>query len=915
MVIFLYFIRLLMRYAALLLILPVVLAGIVYYLTLDEPKTYISNTTVYTGIATGSSIVSLQESRVDLFGTRTAFDNLIRIINSKTTAEEVGLRLFTSHMIIDKPAPSIISRDSYHKLMEIVPDEVKALVVKGNFDSTYNNFLVFKNRDNQNFIYGLINLNHPNYSYSKIQNKLRVSRIQTSDMIEMIYRSDDPGICYNTLKTFNEVFVTKHQGISINQSDAVLQYFQVQLNDANRKLTQAENDLLEFNQEHNIINYYEQTKHIASEREHFNLEYNSLRMDSASAAQVLRTLEGKMDGNEKRIINSGEIIQLRKRLAEVNLKISMKTNQTPGEKVSEDDLVEELSELQLLAYQLAEEMKTKVKEQYDLEHSPQGVTSISLLDRWLEQVILLENTKARLVIGNMKNREFQDLFSQYAPLGATMKWIERKIDIAEREYLSILQSLNLARLKQQNLELNSNIKVVDPPFFPLKSQASKRKFLIIVAFMVGFILPAFTIIALEFLDSNIKNIRKAEEVSGLKVAAVFPNLSHKKRSIDYEFIQSKSLDVLVRNLMLNKKEREDAAQPFICAIFSNQPGEGKTLLTTSLLKKLADYNFRLLYLSYDDVAPDGFDFRKYQVDSCFMKVTRFKKLNADWDGFEIDNYDFVFIEIPGIIQNSYPLELFKNINIAYIVTRANRAWGYADTGALSDVLKMNPENPPQMLLNGVNVYEMENVLGDLPRRRSLLRRVIKNILRLRFFSRSKLNGSDDNAGNRSNGISKVWLLLLLIPLLGAMTLQFGSKLISKPEALKAKAPEEILQSVSTFAIPKLIESEKKTETVEPEEIIPEKQSEPETIPTESVSVERYYLVAGSFQNEDNAKKRFEQLKFRGNDPLMLEIDKGLIPVAAGKYNTREEAEIAKHEFLKKEPRSGVWIKSVVELLE
>jgi polysaccharide biosynthesis transport protein len=904
-----------MRYAALLLILPVVLAGIVYYLTLDEPKTYVSNTTVYTGIATGSSIVSLQESRVDLFGTRTAFDNLIRIINSKTTAEEVGLRLFTSHMIIDKPAPNIISRDSYHKLMEMVPDEVKALVVKGNFDSTYNNLLAFKNSDNHNFLYGLINLNHPNYSYSKIQGKLRVSRIQTSDMIEMIYRSDDPGICYNTLKIFNEVFVIIHQGISINQSDAVLQYFQAQLNDANRKLTEAENDLLEFNQRHNIINYYEQTKHIASEREHFNLEYNSLRMDSASAAQVLRILEGKMDGNEKRIINSGEIIQLRKRLAEVNLKISMKTNQTVSEKVSEDDLIEELSELQLLAFQLAEEMKTKVKAQYELEHSPEGVTSTSLLDRWLEQVILLENTKARLVIGNMKKREFQDLFSQYAPLGATMKWIERKIDIAEREYLSILHSLNLARLKQQNLELNSNIKVVDPPFFPLKSQASKRKFLIIVAFMVGFILPAFTIIALEFLDSNIKNIRKAEEVSGLKVAAVFPNLSHKKRSIDYEFIQSKSLDVLVRNLMLNKKEREDAAQPVICAVFSNQPGEGKTLLTTSLLKKLADYNFRLLYLSYDDVAPDGFDFRKYQVDSCFMKVTRFKKLNADWEGVEIDNYNFVFIEIPGIIQNSYPLELFKNINISYIVTRANRAWGYADTGALSDVLKMNPDRPPQMLLNGVNVYEMENVLGDLPRRRSLLRRVIKNILRLRFFSRSKLNGSADNAANRSNGINKAWLLLLLIPMLGAMILQFGSKLISRPEALKAKPPEEILQGVSTFAIPKLIESEKKTETGEAEDIIPEKQSEPETIPTESVPVERYYLVAGSFHNEDNAKKRFEQLKFRGNDPLILETDKGLIPVAVGKFNTREEAEIARREFLKKEPRSGVWIKSVVELLE
>ncbi len=915
MVIFLYFIRLLLRYAPLLLILPAVLAGIVYYLTLDEPKTYISNTTVYTGIATGSSIVSLQESRVDLFGTRTAFDNLIRIINSKTTAEEVGLRLFTSHMIIEEPTPNIISRESYRSLMEIVPDEVKELVVNGNFDSTYRNFFNYKSSDNRNFIYGLINLNHPNYSYSKIQSKLRVSRIQTSDMIEMVYRSDDPGICYNTLRLFNEVFVVIHQGISINQSDAVLQYFQAQLNDANRKLTEAENDLLEFNQTHNIINYYEQTKHIASEREHFNLEYNRLRMDSASAAQVLKILESKMDRNEHRIINSGEILNLRKRLAEVNLRISMKANQSANEKVSEDDLIEELSELRLLAYQLAEEMKTKVNEQYNLEHSPEGVTSTSLLDRWLEQVILLENTKAKLVIGNMKNEEFKDLFTQYAPLGATMKWIERKIDIAEREYLSILHSLNLARLKQQNLELNSNIKIVDPPFFPLKSQASKRKFLIIIAFMVGFILPAFTIIALEFLDSNIKNIRKAEEVSGLKVASVFPNLSQKKRGIDYKYIQSKSLDVLVRNLMLNKKQNEDAVKPMICGVFSNQSGEGKTLLTTSLLKKLAGFNFRLLFLSYDDVIPDGFDFRKYQMGSCFIKVTHLENINAEWDGIEINNYDFIFIEIPGIIHHSYPLELFKNLNISYIVTRSNRAWGYADANALSDVLKMNPDNPPQMLLNGVNIYEMENVLGDLPRRRSLLRRVIKNILRLRFFSRSKLNGSNDNSGNKSNEFNKAWLLLLLIPLLGGVTLKMGSKLISRPETLSQETSEQILQSISTLPAPKTIEPVKMIEITAPEKIIRSKPIDPEINSKSLVTVEKFYLIAGNFQSEDNAKKRFEQLKFRGNDPLMLEQNNGLIPVAAGKYNTRKEAEIARLEFLKNEPKSGVWIKSVVELLE
>lgn len=907
MVIILYFIRLLLRYAALLVILPFVLAAIVYYVTLDEPKTYISNTTVYTGIATGSSIVSLQESRVDLFGTRTAFDNLIRIINSKITTEEVGLRLFTSHMIIEQPTPGIISRESHAQLLRIVPDDVKALVVKGNFDVTYNNFLAYKNSDNHNFIYGLINLNHPNYSYNKIQSKLRVSRVQTSDMVEMIYRSDDPGICQNTLRLYNEVFVRIHAGISINQSDAVLQYFQAQLDKANQRLGEAENDLLEFNQAHNIINYYEQTKHIASEREHFNLEFNRLQMDSASAFHVLIALENQMNQKEIGVINSTEILQLRNRLADVNLKISMKTNLVDNEQVSESDLIRELSELRLIAFELGEEMKSKVKEQYDFDHSTEGVTSTSILDKWLEQVILLENTKAKLVIGEMKNVEFRNLFAQYAPLGATMKWIERKIDIAEREYLSILHSLNLAQLKQQNLELNSNVKVVDPPFFPLQSQPSKRKFLIVIAFMMGFIIPAFTIIALEFLDSNIKNIRKAEEVSGLKVAAIYPNLSSKKRSIDYEFITSKSLDVLVRNLMLNRNENEGEKKPTICAVFSNQCGEGKTLLTTSLLEKLAGFDFRLLYLSYDDINPTGFDFRKYQIDSNFMKVAQVNDLDTDWEGIEIETYDFIFIELPGIIHNAYPLEIFKNINISYLVTRANRAWGYADTNALNDVLKMNPDNPPQMILNGVNVYEMEKVLGDLPRRRSLFRKVIKNILRFRFFSRSKFSQSAEKPENKGNKFNKAWLLLLLIPVVGAvgaLIFGFGNK-NDKPKT----SAEVLLKSINDT-------------TPVPEEIFqyPETTNSVETstlsiVETEPVTFVNYYVMAGSFQNQENAVKRFEEIKKGGSDPILLDIADGLFPVAVGKYATKAEAEKVRNDFLIKEPGSGVWIKSVVERFE
>lgn len=734
--IILYFIRLLLRYAALLVILPVILASIVFFLTRNEPKEYNSSTTVYTGIATGSSIVSLQEARVDLFGTRTAFDNLIRVVNSRVTAQEVGLQLFTSHMILDKATPDIISKDSYDKLMARVPDTIKSLVVKGNFTATYKNFSKSKNTSFNNFIYSLINRNDPHYGYKPILSKLKVSRVQTSDMIELQFKSDDAGICMNTLKLFNTIFVDFHSSISINQSDAILRYFEAQLQIAIDSLKAAEDDLLNFNKENNIINYYEQTKHIASEREHFNLEYGKLKMDSAAALKVSETLEERMTPKEKVIINSKEILELRNQLASINYRISMKTFQAADENTTKDDLVEELGKLRVVAYNLEEELKSKIIEQYKLDNSSEGLTASSVIEKWIEQVILYENTIAKLSVAHLQSQEFYNLFTEYAPLGATMKRIERKIDVAERGYLSILHSLNLAKLKQQNLELNSNIKVVDPPYFPLEAQASKRKLLIVIAFMIGFILPAFTIIALEFLDSNIKNVRRAEEMSGLKVAGLFPNLSNGKRKIDYTFVKSRCLEILVRRLMLNTKSNSNDCKPVLCTVFSTQAGEGKTLMTSYLVSKLSGSGLRNLFIAPNDCVAEGFDFVRYEPGPAFMNIHKLEELDADWNGKQFSDYDFIFLELPPIISNTYPIGLIKKSHIKYIVTRANRAWGEYDTNAVNDINVIDPDNLPQMLLNGVNIFEIENLLGDLPRKRSRFRKIIKNIVRFRFFSKN-----------------------------------------------------------------------------------------------------------------------------------------------------------------------------------
>lgn len=898
-----YFIRLLLKNLTLLIVTPIIFVTIVFYLTKNESKSYTSNASVYTGIATGSSIVSLEESKLDLFGSRTAFDNLINIVKSRSTIEEVAIRLFTSHMIIDKPSAEIIQRQSYNELMKIVPDEVKNLVVKGDYDKTLARFKAYKDKDHSNFIYELINFNHPNYSSKKILSRVRVSRIQSSDLVEIVYGAEDPGICQHTLDILIDVFIEAYSNIKVNQSDAVVRYFLGQLDLANERLNQAENELLRFNQKNSIINYYEQTKHIASEKEHFDLTYQDIKMQNAAAASVLKVLESKMTIREKTKLNSTDIVEIRNQLAKVNLEIAMVANQ---EQLSDDDekvLVDRLSALQNKSYQLQDLLRNAISEQYEIDNTTEGVPAQSILADWLEKVIEFEATKAQLEIGLEKHQEFKDLFHDYAPLGATMKRLERKIDVAEREYLSLLHSLSLAKLKQQNVELNSNLKIVAAPFYPIVSEPSKRKFLLVIAFMIGFIIPAFTIIVLEFLDQNLKNTFHAETKIGLSVAAIFPVLTGNKK-LDFNFVKQRGLDVIARRLILNTESVEQKPKPDINLVFSILDGEGKSLLLQNLLGKLCEFGYNILLLSpsktYD---VNNFKTLVYTINNSFHRVDSVYDLEADWTDIVFEDYDYVFVEIPAILNHSYPIKLFKSSHHSFLVTRANRAWSKADQNALKDILEYTGDNKPQVLLNGVALEEMETVLGDLPKRRTFMRRIIKNLVRLQFFQKQRL-GDKGNVDYTSRYINRnrlfYWLggafiVLVAVALLG--------KVYIYPKFAKQKAQQTTNQSNLNN---EAIANQDSIDGI-PYETDVNESVQPTSKSTDPVIHIRYYVVGGTFRSSGNANDCFTRYKALGYAPEIIEEGGDVYKVAVGVFNSKEEAEKVKSNFNRYVPNSDAWI--------
>jgi len=107
-------VKLLRKHLILLLFTPILLAGLVIYLTKTPRFTFSSETTLYTGIASGSS-VEMGKS-MSYFATNTDFDNLINVINSRETQQEVAIRLLAQHLMLPNYDPRYIS-SKYFELL------------------------------------------------------------------------------------------------------------------------------------------------------------------------------------------------------------------------------------------------------------------------------------------------------------------------------------------------------------------------------------------------------------------------------------------------------------------------------------------------------------------------------------------------------------------------------------------------------------------------------------------------------------------------------------------------------------------------------------------------------------------------------------------------------------------------------
>ena len=495
-----------------------IITALVAYFSQFLEKKYTVTTSIYTGITSNTGLND--ETRPDWQAVNNTYDNLVNLTKSRGTLENVSLKLLALNLMHGDPEIDnlYITANNYKKLIASVPEEILHLVDTASLDKTVNLFKEYKYSDSRNYLHELFNGSSAFYSYNALSSII-IRRQGNSDLIEIAYTSTDPGITWNTVKLVSEELKYSYNNLRYQTANDIVKYYEEELKKLRVQLNKQENELTDYNVKNSVINYIEQTKAIAHSFADFENRYEETRRNYESSSSIIKNLEQYMDIRTKLVKSNEEFINTLAEVSRISGKITEIETFTSDEMLSKDqELVKYREELRDAEKKIG--LITNNINSY--KESKEGLAIEGLVQEWLNQTLIQAKAQADLKVLNERKNDFADQYKNYSPIGTRINQQEREIHVTEQSYLEVLHALNMAKMKQKNLQLtSSNLNTISDASYPLFSDKGKRFLLVIAAFIGSIIFIIGLNLVIELLDRTLRDAERARRLTGMNILGAF----------------------------------------------------------------------------------------------------------------------------------------------------------------------------------------------------------------------------------------------------------------------------------------------------------------------------------------------------------------------------------------------------------
>ena len=696
-----YLIKFLYRIRYWLIFLPLIITLIAIYQTKHITRNYTAYSTIYTGMITGVNILSESGLTVTSTTQNSMIDNLLNIVTSDQTLKNVSLRLYARSMVYGNPNEdnNYIKAANYRSIYAHGAS-IHHLIDKSspndsiNEVNTYKNLLAYEKNEPDNYVYGIYRFFLP-YFNRKALKTIQVERDGKSDMLELSYTTDDPGIAYQTLKILNDEFIKQYQELRFGETNNVIAYFENELARASRDLKNAEDSLTLYSVQNKVINYGEETKQIAVLNKEYELGYWDSYRTNKSADHLTQELEKRIQLNAEIFRNNSDFLSAIDQISGINQHLTLPTPYTETPRLSlKDSLTARL-------YQSRDQFDSIANRYGELQHSKEGISNDNVINEWLTQNIALEKSKAELEAMKKNKEELDAKYSHYAPIGSTLTRKERAVSIAEQEYFSIMTALNNARLRQKSLLMTSaTLKVMNEPIYPVSPLDSNRKKIVAGIFLASLIFVMFFFLLVELLDRTLRDSNKVKAITGGLTAGAFTRLfrgRYRTFNQTYTDMSAKALCNFTSTYFKPEKNN-------IVNIISNEPGEGKSFVLENMATQFQAMGMDVKKLSWHD---------QFETDAkAFVQSLELPDLDHI-DKLETKN-TIILVEYPSLREAALTREIMNGVSLNLLVTDSRRTWQTTDQSLYERLKDMTGVTPLLFVLNYTRLDTAEDFNGLMP---------------------------------------------------------------------------------------------------------------------------------------------------------------------------------------------------------
>lgn len=493
-------IRALLRFWYVVLLVPAIVAGVIFFMTQNRPSTFVSESTIMLNLPTNKGL-SITNEEYKQHEIAIYFQNLTELLRSNKSLERVRLSILKDALT-----------NSYHlsnRLKPLIGQDTTEVISRIDTLLQSKNMLNL-NRDLDSFISAYLMDN--GYTNESINNSFDFYRVGASNYMKLVVRKGNPFDAAYLSETLIQSLQDLHKTINKNRLLNDRAMFERLVKTAKQDLDLKVKELEDYKISNLIINLPEHTKAIVNQR--LQLEMQRIKLTE--------TIASRMHGAKQvrtQLATQGDIPSLdvskNERFVEINERISeLKSRQSgigaeAGDEIAIIELQNELDEL----------VAAFVKEApIDLQATRQG-----LVQQYIDFQLDVQMTEQMLPLIEREIDRIQSYAETFAPFESNISTLEREIQTAQESYLLLLNKLNLAKTVEQGSGENELI-LIDEPAIPYFPEPSKRFILVVGAYIATFMFLTVIIGLIEYLDVGMWSVADVERHFGRRPDVELPAL-------------------------------------------------------------------------------------------------------------------------------------------------------------------------------------------------------------------------------------------------------------------------------------------------------------------------------------------------------------------------------------------------------